>query len=144
VNVWDRRTGDVVQTIFGPKIAGDGIDIKDNFILTAANRGNEQLQLWDWRENKIVHNFKWDEEPSDSNAFLFCAQFCKNSPNTLMACGGTQMKIFSLDDYSEMVEVKFDQGESLYSCDSSYSSNRYLVGGKHGSMFYLGSNKTFE
>ena len=39
VNIWDIRTGDVVNTIFGPKIAGDAIDIKDNFILTAANRG---------------------------------------------------------------------------------------------------------
>jgi len=39
VNVWDRRTGDVVNTIFGPKIAGDGIDIRENLILTAANRG---------------------------------------------------------------------------------------------------------
>jgi hypothetical protein len=47
--VWDRRIGDVVSTIFGPKIAGDGIDIKDNLLLTAANRGNDQLQLWDWR-----------------------------------------------------------------------------------------------
>jgi hypothetical protein len=35
--------------MFGPKIAGDGIDIKDNYVLTAANRGSEQLQLWDWR-----------------------------------------------------------------------------------------------
>jgi hypothetical protein len=61
-----------------------------------------------------------------------------------MACGGTQMKIFSLDDFNEMIEVKFDEGESLYSCDSSYGSNRYLVGGKNGSLFYLGSNKTFE
>lgn len=54
------------------------------------------------------------------------------------------MKIFSLDDFNEMIEVKFDEGESLYSCDSSYGSNRYLVGGKNGSLFYLGSNKTFE
>jgi hypothetical protein len=62
VNIWDRRTGDVVKTLFGPKIAGDGIDIKGDLVLTAANRGTEQLQLWDWRENKVVHNFKWDEE----------------------------------------------------------------------------------
>ncbi len=53
------------------------------------------------------------------------------------------MKIFSFEDYSEMVEVKFEEGESLYSCDSSYSSNRYLMGGKNGSMFYVGTNKTF-
>jgi len=61
-----------------------------------------------------------------------------------MACGGQQMKIFSLEDYSEMVEVRFEEGESLYTCDSSYGSNRYLVGGKSGVMFYLGSNKSFE
>ena len=54
------------------------------------------------------------------------------------------MKIFSLEDYNEMVEIRFDEGESLYTCDSSYGSNRYMVGGKHGSVFYLGSNKTFE
>lgn len=39
VNIWDRRTGDVMHSIFGPKISGDGVDIQDNLILTAANRG---------------------------------------------------------------------------------------------------------
>jgi hypothetical protein len=29
--------------LFGPKIAGDSVDIRDNLILTGANRGNDQL-----------------------------------------------------------------------------------------------------
>ena len=49
VHIWDIRTESVVQTIFGPKIAGDSIDIKDNILLTGANRGKDQLQLWDCR-----------------------------------------------------------------------------------------------
>lgn len=60
VNIWDLRTGNVVSTIYGPKIAGDSLDIRDNILLTGANRGKDQLQLWDWRENKVVYSFKWD------------------------------------------------------------------------------------
>jgi len=49
VNVWDLRTGSVVNSFYGIKVAGDSIDIRDNFVLTGANRGKDQLQLWDWR-----------------------------------------------------------------------------------------------
>jgi len=38
-----------VASVFGPKIAGDSLDFKDHLLLTGANRGKEQLQLWDWR-----------------------------------------------------------------------------------------------
>jgi hypothetical protein len=72
---------------------------------------------------------------------LNCCQFCPNSTNTVLAAGGSQMKMFTLDDYSELFEVKADEGEAFYSCDSSISNNKYAVGGKHGSLFYLTSNK---
>ncbi len=49
VNIWDIRTESVVSSIFGAKIAGDSLDIRDNMVLTGANRGKDQLQLWDWR-----------------------------------------------------------------------------------------------
>ena len=38
-----------------------------------------------------------------TSAFLFSAQFCHNSRETVMACGGTQMKMFSVTDGSEML-----------------------------------------
>ena len=58
----------------------------------------------------------------------------------MVACGGTQMKIFGLSG-KELVEAKFEESESLYSCDSSHSENKFLVGGKAGGLTYLGSNK---
>lgn len=51
----------MVASIYGPKIAGDALDLRDNLLLTGANRGKDQLQLWDWRENKLVHTYHWDE-----------------------------------------------------------------------------------
>ena len=59
----------------------------------------------------------------------------------MVACGGTQMKIFGLSGYKELVEIKFEESESLYTCDSSHSGNKFLVGGKAGGLTYLGSNK---
>jgi hypothetical protein len=60
VNIWDIREGTSVATLFGPKIAGDGIDIRDRQILTASNRGSDQLELWDWKMNKVLMRFRWD------------------------------------------------------------------------------------
>lgn len=61
INVWDLREGNSIATLFGPKIAGDSIDIRDNLILTGANRGNDQLELWDWKAGKVVTKFRWDQ-----------------------------------------------------------------------------------
>ena len=43
VNIWDIRQGTAVSTLYGPKIAGDAIDMRDDQILTGANRGKDQL-----------------------------------------------------------------------------------------------------
>ena len=59
-----------------------------------------------------------------------------------MAAGGNSLKFFSLDDYSEMLELNFDTSNTIYSCDSGYTGNKYLAGGKDGAMFFFGSNKT--
>lgn len=60
-----------------------------------------------------------------------------------MAVGGSQMKMFSLDG-SEMLEVKVEEGTSLYSCDSGYTSNKYMVGGNSGTLFYMAGVKSYE
>jgi hypothetical protein len=62
VNIWDIREGKSIATICGPKIAGDSIDIRDEYVLTGANRGNDQLELWDWKMNKVALKFRWDSE----------------------------------------------------------------------------------
>ena len=40
------------------------------------------------------------------------------------------MKMFTLDDHSELLEFKLPEGETLYSCDSSSINNKYVAGGK--------------
>lgn len=53
------------------------------------------------------------------------------------------MKMFSLNDGSEMIEVKVEEGSTLYTADSSYSTNKYLTGGSSGTMFYMVGVKSY-
>lgn len=80
----------------------------------------------------------------ETNGFIYCSQFCHNSKNFVMAAGGSDLKFFSMDDFSEVLTINFDPANTMYSCDSGYTGNKYLCGGKFGEMFYFGSNKTFE
>ena len=61
-----------------------------------------------------------------------------------MTVGGNVVKFFSLEEKHQVVEVEFDKENLLYSCDSGYTGTRFLTGGKNGSMFYFGNNKTLE
>ncbi len=54
------------------------------------------------------------------------------------------MKMFSIVDGSEMLEVKVDEGVSLYTCDSGYTSNKYITGGNSGTLFYMAGVKSYE
>ena len=59
-----------------------------------------------------------------------------------MAVGGTTAKFFSIEERNQMVEVDFDKENLMYTCDSGNTGTRFLAGGKNGSLFYFGNNKT--
>ena len=46
----------------GPKITGDAIDLRDDYILTGSGRVTDQLQLWDYRTKSLVQTFNWDDD----------------------------------------------------------------------------------
>ena len=61
-----------------------------------------------------------------------------------MAVGGSDLKIFNVDNFSQILELNFDKENAMYTCDSGHTGNKYLAGGKHGALFYFGSNKNLE
>jgi len=58
--------------------------------------------------------------------------------------GGSDAKFFDLSDYCQIAEINFEKDNLLYSCDSGSSGTRFLMGGKNGTLFYCGNNKTLE
>lgn len=47
--LWDIRTPKSVNSLFGPCISGDAIDVKENLILTGSYRDKDCLELFDLR-----------------------------------------------------------------------------------------------
>lgn len=144
MHIWDLRVGEVTYTMVGPKITGDSVSLRDDYILTGSSRVTDQLQLWDYRTKALVHTFEWDENPKYANTGINSCQFCPNSKNTVVAAGGQQMKMFSLDDYSEFFELRLPENESLYTCDTSSINNKYIAGGKKGWLYSMATSKYGE
>jgi hypothetical protein len=52
--------------------------------------------------------------------------------------------MFSLDDYSELFELRAPPSESLFCCGTSAINNKYVAGGKKGQLYYFATNKFGE
>lgn len=61
-----------------------------------------------------------------------------------MAVGANQMKMFNINEGNELLEVWADQNTSFYTCDSGYTSNKYVCGGNSGSLYYMAGVKSYE
>ena len=55
VQIWDLRAEYSVRSFYGPHICGDGVDLKDDKILTGSYRPDKNLQLWDFKSGKLIN-----------------------------------------------------------------------------------------
>jgi len=94
VHFWDRRESRSTRKIFGPHICGQAIDIDpvENTVLTASWRRQNGLQLWDYRETKLLKTY--EESPTDYSLY-YGAQFLGSSH--FMAAGSNH-NVFKIKD----------------------------------------------
>jgi len=94
VQFWDRREGRSNRKIFGPHICGQAIDIDpiENTVLTASWRRQESLQLWDYRETKLLKTYP---SVQTDHCLYYGAQFLGGSH--FMAAGSNQ-NVFKIKD----------------------------------------------
>lgn len=59
IHVWDIRNSKSVKSFYGPHIAGDSLDFKNNKILTGCYASKNQIQLWDIRTFERLEALSW-------------------------------------------------------------------------------------
>lgn len=59
IHIWDIRQGKSVNSFYGPHIAGDSIDLKDNTILIGCYASKSQIQLFDIRNQQQLEAITW-------------------------------------------------------------------------------------
>lgn len=105
LQLYDVREKAIVNSIYGPHICGDAIDIKGNKILTASWLSENQIQIFDLRMLKAEAVVNWASvEGADKKAsFLYTCQFAKfRNDNYQFAIGGSSENIFSVLNYEKI------------------------------------------
>lgn len=110
VKVWDVRTPqEPAGVIFGPHICGDGIDVSDNSVVTAAWSPTNPLQTWDLRTMQCTEILPWQ------HSMLYCAEFSKTGPTKIVA-GGVKSNEFRVFESTDAGYKVSSSGEFMCWC----------------------------
>ena len=99
IQFYDSRIGKIVNSIYGPNICGDGLDIDGFTILTGAWSRDMQIQLWDMRMLKCIKNVKWENDDTYFPTYLYCAKFNSRKEFKTFGVGGVNKPCFRLFNY---------------------------------------------
>ena len=81
IQFYDIRQGTIINSIYGPHICGDSVDMKGDYLLTGSWSIKNQLQLWDIRTMKLVQNMAWEDDKLFNSTYVYTAKFSKNTNN---------------------------------------------------------------
>jgi len=137
IQIWDTRLKKGVSSFYGPEIAGDAIDFRENDILTGSWRDSDQIQLWDIRNTKKPTTIPWDHNPKVvKDTFVYTAQFGKTNSNYIIAgsSGTNEVRIFSRKDDGKVVKAYNNSNKGCFCVDFSSKDSSFAYGGNKGSI----------
>ena len=137
---YDLKSSQVVNSIFGPHICGDAIDLKDNYLLTGSWATKNQIQIWDIRTFSLVETLDWDKDRKEMATYVYSAQFSKSSKNNLIGTGCSNDNIYRVFDTENKhlpVVTSNYLAKPIYSVDFSNNGNLFSYGGGDGNVRIL-------
>ena len=136
--LYDLRAKEIQSYLYGPHICGDGMDIKDNLLLTVSWSRNDQIQLFDlkMKSNIGIFQMKIDKDGDDKLENVSYLYSCKFNPtNTTFCVTGSNKNYLRIYDYSNMdlkiLESKMELNSldsPCYCCDYTLTGNKIAYG----------------
>lgn len=100
IRFFDVRSGKVANSISGPEICGDSLDMSGNILASGAWSTKDQVQLWDIRSLKCVSNVEFEDKSLNKNTYIYSVKFSKRKDKQYLAIGGVNQPLFRLFDMS--------------------------------------------
>ena len=150
--LYDLRAKEVQNYLYGPHVCGDGLDLKDDLLLTVSWEKEDQIQLFDLRINKRIGVFQMMLEENNKNSldnvsYLYSCRF--NPVNTTFCVTGSNRNYLRIYDYSnlncnDLTESKIkgildlnDLKEPCYCCDYNLKGNKLAYGCAKSNVDFL-------
>ena len=153
--LYDLRAKEVQNYLYGPHVCGDGLDLKDDLLLTVSWEKEDQIQLFDLRINKRIGVFQMmleenNKKSLDNISYLYSCRF--NPVNTTFCVTGSNRNYLRIYDYSnlnykDLTESKIkgildlnDLKEPCYCCDYNLKGNKLAYGCAKSNVDFLDLN----
>ena len=135
--LWDIRTNKAANSVFGPILSGDSLDIKDNMILAGSYRDKDSLELYDFRMFKKICNIDWTLDKVGFNYISSCKfNRSKTGGDFIIAgsCLSNQVGIFKKDIvYSNELLIS-GMKKGIYSVGFAYAENKFFYATSDGDL----------
>eukprot|EP01017_Pseudomicrothorax_dubius_P028162 TRINITY_DN3327_c0_g1_i1.p1 TRINITY_DN3327_c0_g1~~TRINITY_DN3327_c0_g1_i1.p1 ORF type:complete len:383 (-),score=65.79 TRINITY_DN3327_c0_g1_i1:132-1280(-) len=136
VIVWDLREKSPIDSIYGPLICGDGIDICDDQILTSSWTDANQLQLYDLGTRKLIQTIDWMAGPKTYSdpVFLYSGQFSKIDGTVILGCGSNtnEAKLFDQETGYKHIATITDISREINTVDFANKGGFFALAGGDG------------
>jgi len=143
VQFYDIKSGTIFNSVYGPHICGDSLDMKGNYMITGSWALKDQIQIWDLRMFKVVSNVEWEKDKPFYPTYIYAASFSKNS-NNLFAVGGSNqntMRIFEDETQNKSPQIWSKYlNTSVYSVDFSFKGKYFAYGCGDGAIRILNTD----
>ncbi len=143
VQFYDIRSGTITNSLYGPHICGDAIDLKDYMLLTASWNTTNQIQLWDIRNYKLIKNIDWDKDVSTEATYCYASQFARDKSCSLFGVGcsnNNMIRMFDSDN-EDLPLMKSNLNKACYTVDYSLNSKYFAFGSGDGKVRVLNVDK---
>jgi WD40 repeat protein len=136
VLLWDTRNDKFVHNFSGPNICGDAVDLRQNFLLTAAWRSESPFELWDVRHpGPSIAQGGWG---GSDPAQVYSAKFCREKG--WIAAGGAgspSVKAFSVPAFESLHRLGYFK-DTVNSVAPSPDGRYVLAASQDGKCFGFG------
>lgn len=133
--MWDIRASKAVNSIFGPVISGDALDIHDNLILAGSYRDKDSLELYDMRTLKKVCNVDWSLSPHSYNYVSSC-KFSRNKDEgeyiIAGSCLSNQVGIFKKEIVYNNELIISGMKKGVYTSGFANNESKFFFGTSDG------------
>ena len=129
IQFYDVREGKIVNSIYGPQICGEALDISGNYILSGAWSTGNQIQIWDVRTLKCVSEVKWENDDIYFPTYIYSVKFNTLRDKKMFGVGGVNKplyRVFECEDMNEPrpVVMPTEWYSECYSVDFVKMSNK--------------------
>ena len=133
--MYDCRTGKSARVLFGAKVSGDGLDVRQSVVLAASCEASNQLQLFEYGSGKELPAVALNRHIGETYMYS-----CKFSPTggTVWACGTQPSVMLGLDRNSgnKMATLAGAPG-ALFCVDVAPDGKTLACGGSSNRLYLM-------